>query len=117
MKRLTSVLLLIIVILIFSEGIVSCKGRYAKDTVNAFVTRDNFKNTILALELYKKEFGEYPNTLEELLQKKGITDRSIIEDAWGREYYYVKLKNDYKIFSLGADGKPFTKDDIYPPKK
>jgi len=91
MKIFKFVIILIIIII----SIVSCKGRYAKDTVNAFVTRDNFKNTILALELYKKEFG----------------------DAWGREYYYVKLKNDYKIFSLGADGKPFTKDDIYPPKE
>ncbi len=113
LKRL-AVILVLIVAIILSNG---CKARTTKDTVNAFVTRESFKTIILALELYKKEFGEYPKTLDELLRRKGITDRSIIEDAWGREYYYVRLKNGYKIFSLGADGKPFTKDDIYPPKK
>jgi len=114
LKRITCIITfsLFILFLIFS-----CKGKTSKDTVNAFITKDIFKNIILALELYKKEFGEYPKTLDELLQRKGINDRTIIEDAWGREYYYVRIKYSYKIFSLGPDGKAFTKDDLYPPKK
>ncbi len=110
-------ILYVILLITFLIVIPTCKGKSTKDTVNVFVTKDNFKNILLALELYKKEFGNYPRTLDELLVRKGITDKSIIEDAWGREYYYVRLKNGYKIFSLGPDGKPFTKDDIYPPKR
>ena len=105
-----------IILFLLTLNFGSCKGKYTKDTVNIFITKDNFENIMLALELYKNEFGEYPNTLDELLQRKGITERSIIEDAWGRKYYYEKLKDSYKIFSLGPDGKPFTNDDIYPPK-
>ena len=113
MKKFIYLLVLSIASLII---LTSCKGKTSKDTVNAFITRDSFKNITLALELYKKEFGIYPKTLDEFLQRKGINDRSIIEDAWGREYYYVRLKDGYKLFSLGPDGKAFTKDDIYPPK-
>ncbi len=116
MRKNTILIILILHIITFSVLTEGCKARTSKDTVNVFITREGFKTVILALELYKKEFGEYPETLDELLKRKGISDRSIIEDAWGRPYYYVKLKNGYKIFSMGPDGKPFTKDDIYPPK-
>ena len=84
-----------------------------KDIVNAHITRNSLKNVMIALELYKNEFGEYPMTLDELLMRKGITERSIIEDAWERTYHYVKIEATYVLFSKGRDGKPFTSDDVH----
>jgi hypothetical protein len=85
-----------------------------KDVVNAHITRNSLDNMRIALELYKDEYGEYPLTLDELLMRKGITERSIIEDAWGRTYHYIKIEDTYRLFSKGRDGKPFTSDDIHP---
>ena len=87
-----------------------------KDIVNAHITRTGLKNVKIALSLYRTEFGEYPVTLDELLMRKGISERSIIEDAWGRTYYYVKIEDTYSLFSKGRDGKPYTSDDIHPPE-
>jgi len=84
------------------------------DSVNVLITKTTLKNLTIALELYKKEFGEYPRTLDELLVRKGITERSIIEDAWGRPLHYVKISNSYALFSAGRDKKPFTDDDVLP---
>jgi len=83
-----------------------------EDSVNILITKDGLKNISIALELYNKEFGQYPETLDELLLKKGISDKSIIKDAWGKPYYYKKIGDGYQLFSMGKDGKPFTKWDI-----
>jgi len=91
----------------------SCNSKgTTKDTVNAHITRESLKNVQLALELYKREFGSFPETLDELLSRKNITERSIIEDAWGRTYHYVKIGDAYELFSTGRDGRPFTPDDV-----
>jgi hypothetical protein len=87
------------------------------NSVNSLITRDGLKNMSIALELYKREFGEYPETLEELFKKKNIQDSDILEDAWGRPYYYEKLSAHYVLFSTGKDGKPFTEDDVLPPEE
>jgi hypothetical protein len=87
--------------------------RNPKDNVNALITKDGLKNIQIALELYRREYGEYPDTLEELMLKKGITRKDIIEDAWGQKYYYVRLNDSYILFSMGKDKKPHTMDDIY----
>jgi hypothetical protein len=46
--------------------------------------------------------------------RKGITDRSVIEDAWGNDYHYVRLNGEYILFSNGRDNKPYTTDDVHP---
>lgn len=86
------------------------------DSVNVLITRDSLKNVKLGLELYKAEFGEYPRTLDEFVLRKEITDRSVIEDAWGNDYHYVRLNGEYILFSNGRDNKPYTTDDIHPEK-
>jgi len=75
------------------------------DSVNVLITRDSLKNVKLGLELYKREFGEYPQTLDEFVMRKGITDRSVIKDAWGNDYHYVRLNSEYILFSNGRDNK------------
>ncbi|MGQ9615787.1 MAG: type II secretion system protein GspG [Spirochaetota bacterium] len=109
--NLTACMFLIITLII-----ISCNGKESPEgSVNVLITRDGLKTMQVALELYKEEHGEYPDLLEEIIIKKGITDRSVIKDAWGREYQYHKLGTGYVIFSKGYDGKPYTEDDIYPP--
>ena len=88
-----------------------------KDNVNALITKDGLKNIEIALKLYRREFGEYPVTLDELLIKMGITRKNIIEDGWGRKYYYLKVNDSYNLFSVGKDKKAHTQDDIHPPDK
>jgi len=108
-------LLVLLSPLIFLIMISSCNSKgTTKDIVNAHISRESLKNVQIALELYRNEFGSFPETLDELLLRKGITEHSIIEDAWGRTYHYAKIGDSYEVFSTGRDGKPFTKDDIHP---
>ncbi len=109
---------LIFLCFILSCGTLCCESRKTPtDSVNSLITHDGLKTMSLALELYKREFGEYPDTLEELFKNKNIQDTGILKDAWGRPYYYEKLSGHYVLFSAGKDGKPFTVDDILPPEE
>ncbi len=111
----TILLPILLFLLLFPAVQTPCNSKgTTKDVVNAYITRESLKNVQLALELYKREFGLYPETLDELLMKKNITERSIIEDAWGRTYHYVKIGDTYELFSTGRDGRPFTPDDVHP---
>ena len=82
----------------------------------------------LALDLYELDTGSYPESgqLEVLLQSdppSGVEasrwhgpylKRGKVQDPWGRPYTYVKESSgghDYKLSSLGPDGKP-SDDDI-----
>jgi hypothetical protein len=116
MKRRVKIIFLPILLLLLLAVAVqsSCDSKgTTKDVVNAHITRESLKNVQLALELFRREFGSYPETLDELLVKKNIMEKSIIEDAWGRVYHYVKIGDTYELFSTGRDGKPFTADDVH----
>jgi hypothetical protein len=84
------------------------------DSVNILITKSGLKVMVVALEGYREEYREYPEILDQILIRKNITEREVIQDAWGRDYRYVKIADGYVLFSLGRDGKPFTDDDIYP---
>ncbi len=70
------------------------------------------------IEFYKLQNGNYPANLEEIKSDafSGITDP--IQLNQGRKdninYYYEKINNRYKLFSLGFDGLANTNDDIHP---
>ncbi len=114
-KRIVRIftILSLFAIIVFNSACNS-KGT-TKDIINAHITREGLKNIKIAIELYRYEFGIYPETLDELLMRKGITERSIIEDAWGRPYHYIKINESYEVFSVGRDKRPFTSDDVHPP--
>ncbi|MBI2608714.1 MAG: DUF4190 domain-containing protein [Deltaproteobacteria bacterium] len=63
------------------------------------------------LELYKKKFGKYPETLEEAI-KAGFT--LFPQDAFLNDFYYdlADDKQSYELRSLGPDKKYGTEDDI-----
>jgi len=81
------------------------------------------------LQLYYRDFGRYPDNLEELRQPPGgaanerwkgpYLEEDIPLDPWGRPYQYELVDDGYgqneltyKITSLGADGQAGTDDDI-----
>ena len=67
-----------------------------------------------ALIQYKLAVGDYPETLQELVENvdgnekwTGPYIKSIPKDPWGNEYVYNKLDDDvnkYEIICYGADG-------------
>ena len=117
-KRIKKCLFSLIFFILFLGLLSNCsRTSTPTDNVNALITKDSLKNIEIGLELYKREFGEYPETLDEWLIKKGITKKDIIEDAWGRKYYYIKVNDSYTLFSVGKDKKAHTQDDIHPPDK
>jgi len=74
------------------------------------------------IEFYKKEFGSYPDSLEELTKDQQflfIKDpvQTFTKSKYGNNYYYRNEGNKYLLFAMGVDGVPFTKDDIYPSSK
>lgn len=105
-------ILLVLAVLLLAAG--GRKPSTVEDSVNRLITMDGLRTMQIALELYRKEFGHYPESLEDILRYKNISERQVIEDAWGHQYHYVRLKDQYVLFSVGKDGKPFTGDDIYP---
>ena len=91
----------------------------ARIQINAFKT---------GLQLYYRDFGRYPQNLEDLRVRPGGADaerwkngpyleEDIPADPWGRPYQY-ELGDDgygeetYFITSMGADGQPGTPDDV-----
>lgn len=84
------------------------------DAVGRLFTRDGLDNVKIAIELYRKETGMYPESLEQLIAQKRISRKSIIRDAWGNKYVYAKAGESYTLLSAGADGQPYTADDVRP---
>lgn len=82
-----------------------------------------------ALGMYEIDNGRLPTTeqgLRSLVEKptaapvptkwvKYLDDEKHLKDAWGREFVYRFTGKDeerYELFSMGADGKAGTDDDI-----
>ena len=71
------------------------------------------------VEFYKIEHGAYPDSLSQLV----VSDKSIsIDDPLqyrrpqekSIHFFYEKVGDKYWLFSVGPDGEPFTKDDLFP---
>jgi len=71
---------------------------------------------------YKSKYGFYPNDLKSLLKENGNLNLkdpiiNVIKNYKGDSlFYYKTTPSEFMLFSIGFDGKPFTKDDIYPAK-
>jgi general secretion pathway protein G len=76
------------------------------------------------LDMFKVDTGQYPPSLEALINNPGIThwngpyiknQATIQPDPWGRPYIYKAPGDngrDYDISSAGPDGNAGTADDI-----
>ena len=72
-----------------------------------------------ALDLYKTEFGRYPDSddgLSRLVEEKILKEKKVPQDPWGNEYVYIYpgSNNDdgFDLYSFGPDGKEGGNDDI-----
>jgi len=72
-----------------------------------------------ALDLYKSEFGKYPDGetgLEVLVKEKILKDSSVPKDPWRNEYVYIypgtNNEDGFDLYSFGDDGKEGGGDDI-----
>ena len=86
-------------------------------------TKSDIANIGLALDLYELDTGRYPADLRHLLEPPGQMDggewngpylkKGLPKDPWGRDYIYSDESGtqDYKLSSLGPDGK-VGNDDI-----
>ncbi len=72
-----------------------------------------------ALDLYKTEFGRYPDSddgLSRLVQEKILKEKKVPQDPWGNEYVYIypgsNNEDGFDLYSFGPDGKEGGNDDI-----
>ena len=72
-----------------------------------------------ALDLYKTEFGRYPESddgLSRLVEEKILKEKKVPKDPWGNEYIYIfpGSNNDdgFDLYSFGKDGREGGEDDI-----
>lgn len=108
----------------FYFGVMQREGAY--DDLRAKLGKTVINNLIPSIELYKIQNGKYPKSLEELsksLPKNSMTfinDPSISNIKNKSKNFYYELNSDgsgYYLLGVGADGVPFTKDDILPEVK
>ncbi len=102
--------------------------RVRKQTTEMFL--NNLSNEIAS---YKLKNGSYPDSLEQISKMNHsivITDMfsDNIKSKFDEQneakmkkkssnYFYKLEKDSFVLFSVGKDGKPFTKDDIFPHDK
>lgn len=79
-------------------------------------SQNNLNNLVKEIEFYKLQNGEYPDSLRELKKDIFLLKTDPIQNNKGTnvDYYYEKIHNRYKLFSLGKDGLANTEDDIHP---
>ena len=72
-----------------------------------------------ALDLYKTEFGRYPDSddgLSRLVEEKILKEKKVPLDPWGNEYVYIypgsNNEDAFDLYSFGPDGKEGGNDDI-----
>lgn len=72
-----------------------------------------------ALDLYKTEFGRYPDSdggLSSLVEEKILKEKKVPKDPWGNEYVYIypgsNNEDSFDLYSFGPDGKEGGNDDI-----
>ena len=87
--------------------------------LNKQLSQEQLNNIFKYVEFYKLEHGHYPDSLAEIRDKNSMiwfTD-PIQNNGLGSKsgnFYYQRVGEKYWLFSVGVDGKPFTKDDFYP---
>jgi hypothetical protein len=102
------------------------------DELRVEMAKKVINSLVPTIEFYKTQIGKYPKSLEELKESLSEGSLTFLYDPSAKadnpfsasskkpHYFYYELLPDssgYYLLSLGADGKPFTKDDILPEVK
>jgi general secretion pathway protein G len=94
-----------------SVGVMSYLDR-AKDKQAAM----DIKTISNALDLYKSEFGKYPDSIDALVKEKILKEKKVPKDPWGNEFVYINPgsnnEDGFDLYSLGKDGREGGGDDI-----
>ncbi len=79
-------------------------------------TMTDMRTIGIVCESIRVDSDQYPDvdSLEELadLAEPLYVKKLPFEDAWGRRFLILTRKTGYQIRSIGADGAPYTSDDI-----
>ena len=98
---------------LFYVGFFSSLGRKGW----ASIAKEELTNAASAIEFYKFENGDYPDSLQQLLKKNRpvfIADPTQFSFKKTVYFQYAHLGDHYTLFSVGVDGVAHTSDDIYP---
>jgi general secretion pathway protein G len=92
-------------------------GNLSKGQRSAAQTQiSNFES---ALDSYRLDVGEYPKTLEGLVENDSGRDSwagpyirgDLPKDPWGYDYFYQPGDKDFVLMSYGKDGTPGGQED------
>jgi len=103
-------------------GFIQRGGIY--DSLRVRLAESNLTNLVQAIEFYKLQNSEYPSTLDVLSNSQPqeqplfVMDPTTMvgPDQKPRQFYYELTNNgsNYYLLGVGADGIPFTSDDLLP---
>lgn len=109
--RVAAVLATIVLVFVLSY-LAACVAAWPFATSEMTVMNNDFLMISSALAAFAKAHGGYPESLDELA---GIeegrhlfdeTGRLRYVDPWRNPYQYERTERDYRLYSLGRDGKP-----------
>jgi hypothetical protein len=105
---------------LFYFGFVQRGGIY--DELRTRMAQTTLNSVVPAIEFYKLQHGSYPDSLEQLRQSLPKDSFVFVYDptvmpfgSTPRYFFYERAGTDhYYLRGVGADGEPFTADDILP---
>ena len=105
---------------LFYLGFVQHGGIY--DRLRGQLAQQQLYTLVQAVEFYRLQYGSYPDSLKQL--QASLPEQSLVMvfdptdfrlGSGPRYFYYERVGTDhYYLRSAGADGQPFTADDIVP---
>ena len=105
---------------LFYFGFAQRGGVY--DDLRVKLAQTSINSLVPSIEFYKTQNGKYPESLkvlQESLPKESFVsafDPTVVEFGGQPKYFFYERvgEDHYYLRGLGADGKPFTADDIVP---
>ncbi len=109
---------ILITVAIYGTMIYSVEAGGIADEGFATLDQTQLNDLVKTIEFYKMQNGVYPDSLKQVETKDSFTSTDDPLQSFKTKksvhYQYHKVGNKYLLFSVGKDGIPNTKDDIYP---
>jgi hypothetical protein len=100
-------------------GFVQRGGVY--DDLRIQLAQSQLNQLVPYVELYRTQRGEYPTAIEQVAEvipdgtPLSVMDASAPPTGAQRHFFYERIGDDhYVLRALGADGAPYTADDLVP---
>jgi hypothetical protein len=111
--RLTAVLatIVLVFVLTYLAAWVRLREDVSKLRGQQTWTSINMQKIAATLAIFHREFGRYPDSLEELGQlaeNRELFDETghcWLRDAWGHAFHYERTEESYRLYSFGRDDK------------